>query len=216
MKNRKLRYIVTVVLLIKFFASTFAQKIEYELAIDRLASKVRFYQNGREIYTNNGNNVGSQYSLGITFPVYKNIRLKSEFGYNKSRTYISLMYTYMEGGKRISRYIHPSFLTNEKIYLALIPELRYNTSDLDLFANFGAMVATEISEEFRDFNVKATNDKWVYGYKFSGGLIFKYKTLGIKLSIGHAKYSKTLLFTDQHPSLKYSYTSFGLGLVFNM
>jgi len=193
-----------------------AQKVEYSIAIDRLISTVQFFHNGKELRTPKGNFVGSQYNFGINIPVYKNIRLYSEIGYNTTKNYFSLSYNYVEGGKTISRYIHPAFLTNEKLYFALAPELRYSNPDFDLFANAGAIIATELSEEFRDFGVKTTNDKWVYGYRFGGGFVFKYKSIGLRFSMGHTVYSKTLLFTDIHPFLQFKNTNIGLGLVFNM
>lgn len=211
---RPLTIFTTLIFILPYILN--AQKVEYGVAIDRLISKVQFFHNGKEFYTPEGNFVGSQYNVGINIPVYKIIRLGTELGYNTTRNYFGLMYDYVQNGKTISRYLHPAYLTNEKLYFALLPELRYSNSDFDLFANAGGIIATELSEEYRDFNVKTTNDKWVYGYRFAGGLIFKYKSIGLKFSMGHTVYSKTLLFTDIHPFLQFKNTNIGLGLVFNM
>ncbi|MBK9687959.1 MAG: hypothetical protein IPO65_09395 [Saprospiraceae bacterium] len=193
-----------------------AQNIEFDIGIDRLISTVKFYHKGKEIYTGQENNVGSQYSLGVAFPVYNFFRLRSEVGYNTARTYVQISYTYVEGGKTKSRYIRPSLLFNEKIYFGLLPEVRYSTSDIEMYINGGALIASESSEEFRDFNVQATKDKWVFGYKFTGGLIFKYKTLGIKFSVGSTMYAKTLLLQRFILIYNIKNTSIGLGLVFNL
>lgn len=194
----------------------FTQNTEIDIAITRQISSLKFYHSEPVSTYENGKFVGKQYGLGITFPIYKQLRLRSEIGYTTARSYISISYFFFEGDKRIQRRIRPSWLTNERIYLGMFPELRLTSNDVDFLLNVGPLISSEISEEFKEFDVQATKDRFVFGISASAGLVLKVKSLGIKFSFGHTIYGKSKLFTENHPYLRYSNTNIGLALIFNM
>ncbi len=199
--------------------SLFSQGIQIDISAGQHVSKLAFHHS-KEFETDSDKkykNFGTQYLIGISKPISRNFKLRTELGFVKTIALIMANYTYDEGMGERER-IWNSWLVNEKIYLGVYPRYQYNfKNNLSVYAQCGMLVFSDVfSASINESKVFRLTTNAPFGINLGIGMVYmSAKNIGFSLDVGYSQYGKTQLYNMYHPYVGYKNINFGLGIVYD-
>ena len=173
--------------------------------------------------------------VGLSNKIKGKIFLRTEIGLNRIDYVLRINYDYNLSHATVYGKFENvdvlSFITNQRIYLCILPEFRQSYKKVDFFVNAGVLIASDIYNDFYfhetfcddgeiyerdDITISGDGSDGFFGYSANGGLNLNFGTMALKLNIGSTFYNKSKLFSWGHPYIAYTNTRIALGIVYSL
>lgn len=194
-----------------------AQNVEIDFGIGIHLSNINFHHTS-EVDSDESSETqafdNSNFNLGITSPLgKKNLYLKSEIGFLKTNSFFAASYKYDEGfGEQSTTRV--TYLTNQKIYLGILPEYRYINSSLTVKLNAGVLISSDISNTYSTSNTVLLPKSKPLGIKIGGGVQHMWNKIGFEIRLSYAKFGQSELQNIWHPKVSYDLILIDWGIVY--
>lgn len=196
-----------------------AQNMEVDFGIGLHLSNINFHHTS-EVDSDEASEFqafnNSNFKLGITTSLgRKNLFLKTELGFIKTNAFFGASYKYDEGfgEQRITRI---SYLTNQKIYLGILPEYRLVNGSLTIKLSGGILLSSDISNTYSTSNTILLPKSNPLGIRIGGGFQYMWNKIGIECIIAFAKFGQSELQNRWHPKVSYDLLLFNWGIVYSL
>jgi len=209
----------TVVFLFMFSISNSAQNVEIDFGMGIHLSNINFHHTSTvdsdetsefQVYDN------SNFIIGITTPIrHKNLHLKTEIGFLKTNSFFAASYKYDEGfgEQSITRV---TYLTNQKMYLGVVPEYRFINKFLMIKLAGGILISSDISNTMSSSNTVLLPKSNPLGMKIGAGIQSMWNNIGLELDISYAKFGQSELQNRWHPKISYDLILIQWGIVYTL
>lgn len=155
----------------------------------------------------------SNYTLGLTSPIGKSWHLRTELGLLKTNTFFAIIYDYDEGlGQQSSAFV--TYLSNQKMFLSILPEYRIQRKNLSINFYGGPMLTADISNSFTTSNTNLLPKSKPLGLKVGAGINYRIKDIGFTMNTSLAFVSKSQLINRYHPAVSYTHIIMNFGVVY--
>lgn len=208
--------IICILFMVCFSNAVLAQNVEINLSVGMHFSSINFHHtsdvnsNDDTRFTSNGN---SDFNLGITAPIGKKLYFRTELGFLKTNSFFIARYKYDEGfgEQSVSKITH---LTNQKMYLGILPEYKTNFDSLTLKLSGGLLISSDISNTFATSNTDLLPKSTPLGIKIGGGIQYMWNKIGFEFRVSYAKFGQSELQNIWHPKVSYDLVLLNWGVVY--
>ena len=194
-----------------------AQKVEIDFGIGVHDSNIRFHHTS-DVDSDNYSDIfdNSNFNLGISSRIgKKNWYLRSEFGFIKTNSFLSISYNYNEGfGEQFTSKV--TYLTNQKIYLGILPEYRYIYKSLLLKFAGGVLFSSDIVNTYLPSNTVLLTNSGHLGLKMGGAAQYMWDNIGVELRMSYARIGPSKLENRWHPKVSYDLLLSTLAIVYSL
>ncbi|MBK8621215.1 MAG: hypothetical protein IPN79_05500 [Saprospiraceae bacterium] len=218
--NTKIKHITLCFLLtIGILNSLNAQKVEIDFGIGVHLSNVNFHHTS-DVNSDDDSEFqafdNSNFNIGITSPIgNKNWYLKTEIGFIKTNSFFSASYKYDEGfGEKNTTRV--TYLTNQKIYLGVLPEYRYDYKSLTLKFTGGVLFSSDIANSYSTSNTVLLPKSKPVGLKMGGAVQYMWDKIGVEFRMSYAKFGQSELQNRWHPKISYDLVLLNWGIVYSL
>lgn len=218
--NTKIKHITLCFLfVIGILNSLKAQRVEIDFGIGLHLSNINFHHTSavNSDYTSEFQAFdNSNFNIGITSPIgKKNWYLKTEIGFIKTNSFFSARYKYDEGfGEQNATRV--TYLTNQKIYLGILPEYRYINKSLTLKFAGGVLLSSDIANTYSTSNTVLLPVSKPLGLKMGGAFQYMWNKIGVEFRLSYAKFGKSVLQNRYHPKISYDLVLLNWGIVYSL
>ena len=206
-------------LVIGILNSLKAQKVEIDFGIGVHFSNINFHHTS-DVNTDYSSEFqsfnNSNFNIGISSPIgKKNWYLKTELGYIKTNSFFAVSYKFDEGFG-VQSITRVTYLTNQKIYLGVLPEYRYDYKSLTLKFFGGVLFGSDIANTYSTSNTVLLPKSIPLGLKMGGAVQYRWNKIGVEYRISYAKFGQSELENRWHPKISYDLVLINLGIVYSL
>lgn len=215
MKNIILLLLLNIVLI----DAVIAQNVEIDFGIGVHLSNINFHHTS-EVTSDEASEFqaydNSNFNVGITSPIDKrNLYLKTEIGFFKTNSFFAVRYRYDEGfgeqnGNRIT------YLTNQKMYLGILPEYRYSSQSFIFKFTGGVLFSSDISNTYSTSNTILLTKSMPIGLKIGVGAQHMWNKIGVEFRASYVKFGQSELQNRYHPKVSYDLVLLNMGIVYSL
>ena len=108
-----------------------------------------------------------------------------------------------------------SYLTNEKMYLGILPEYRYIHKSTSVKFSGGVLLSADIANSFVSDNTILLPNSKPLGFKIGTALQLMLSKIGIELRADYVKFGPSKLINIYHPRISYDLFMYSSAIVYS-
>lgn len=210
LKNSKKLILTSLLTVFLFSGLLISQTIDFDMSYSVFITKYKLHEKPTYIVKDHQSkddfSINDSYTFGLTSKVYKYLYIRTEFGYMDNSDQAYFEYKYQNGSELIKTRYRGS-IYSKSIFLSLLPEIRKSFKDVDLYANLGPVVSSNITSS-SSLSLNPT-----FAYQFGFGVNLYIGSIALKLGYIHFKTGSKLIREAHNTNVSFVNNGFKIGIV---